>query len=201
MSKDVVIGIDEAGMGPGAGPVTAAVVVLPADVLIMGVKDSKKLSEERREELVDAIHQAALFFKADAYEPAMIDRWGISTCWQELICWLARQAHKRFPRAEIILDGNRLVGLSYVRPVVKADDKYLVVGAASILAKYTQCLWMEDYHQQYPIYGFDQHKGYFTALHKSRLEKYGPCPAHRRSYKPIKRLIEGRSLSSGSRRG
>lgn len=183
MSEDVVIGIDEAGMGPGAGPVTAAVVVLPTDATIKGVRDSKKLTEERREELVDDIHQAALYFWADAIPPNLIDKFGISSCWKGLVCRLAKKAHERFPDAEIILDGNRLVGLSYVKPVVKADDKYLVVGAASILAKYTQCLWMEDYHQEYPMYGFNKHHGYFVPTHLSAIKDHGAVVGvHRTKY-------------------
>jgi ribonuclease HII len=188
---EILIGVDEAGMGPWAGPLTAGVVVLPEDVVIPGVKDSKKLKDEGRENLVDVIHQTALFYYVNAIGPAMIDRVGITQVWNDMIRGLAEMAQKHFPEARTIVDGNKIVpNLKNYCPIVKADDKYQCVSAASILAKYHQCGWMDDYHLLYPQYGFNRHRGYGTDQHKKALERYGPCPAHRKSYKPIKRLID-----------
>lgn len=183
------IGMDEAGIGPLAGPMTAAVVVLHPQCKLAGVRDSKKMTDESRERLVDLIYDEALFYKVAVRSQEEIDRNGLSKCWLSMMSDLARAAHVCYP-GEIIVDGNRLVtGLSYVTPIVKADDKILAVSAASVLAKYTQCLWMDDYHDLYPVYEFDKHRGYGTAVHLKRLEEHGPCPIHRKSFKPIKRLL------------
>ena len=194
---EILIGVDEAGMGPWAGPLTVGVVVLPENVVIPGVQDSKKLKDEGRENLVDSIHQTALFYYVLATGPENIDQFGISACWNGLVRQVIDKAREHFPDARTIVDGNRIV--PFVKnycPVVKADDKYQCVSAASILAKYHQCGWMDDYHLEYPQYGFNKHRGYGTVQHKKALEIHGPCPAHRKSYKPIKKLL---SLPCGSR--
>ncbi len=188
----VEIGIDEAGMGPAAGPMTMAVVAVPVTVPLGGVMDSKRLNDAKREDLVDLIHAAALFRKVIAVAPEDVDRLGISRSWRETARTLAIAAHKEFPDETIILDGNRLIGLNYVEPVVKADDKYPAVSAASILAKYMQSCWMDDYHEVYPEYGFDKHRGYLTKQHQEALAAHGPCACHRTSFNPIKRLLEQR---------
>lgn len=196
--SDILVGIDEAGMGTLAGPLTAAIVVIKADKVPVGVRDSKKLKEEKREELAALLMDAAEFYKVVAVSPEEVDRDGLSWSWRRAIRDVAMAAYLhldleealwRESGSEFILDGNRLVGLSYVRPVVKADDKYPAVSAASILAKYTQCCWMDDYHIQFPGYGFDQNRGYGTANHLQKLEELGPCPIHRKSFQPVKRAL------------
>jgi len=184
----ILAGIDEAGMGTLAGPLVAAVVVIEASRVPMGVRDSKKLSNDQREELAALIMAEAEFYNVVAVGPAVVDRAGLSPGWLRAVREVALQAHRMYD-GEIILDGNRLVDLSYVRPVVKADDKYPAVSAASILAKYTQCCWMDDYHLKFPAYGFDQHHGYGTVNHMKVLKEVGPCPAHRKSFGPVKKLL------------
>jgi len=190
---EILIGIDEAGMGTLAGPLTAAIVVIRADRIPAGVRDSKKLKEEKREELAALIMDAAEFYRVVAVSPEEIDKDGLSISWQWAIRGVALAAHivcnHKIGEEEYVLDGNRFVGLPYVRPVVKADDKYPAVSAASILAKYTQCCWMDDYHLQYPNYGFDQHRGYGTVNHLRKLKELGPCPIHRKSFKPVQRTL------------
>lgn len=187
------IGMDEAGMGPLAGPVTAAVVVLDAKKPMPGVRDSKKMTDRSREQIVDLIFDRSLFYKISVRTSKEVDQRGLSRCWLEIMSELARAAHTKYP-GTIIVDGNRLVtGAPYVVPVVKADDKFPSVSAASILAKYAQCLWMEDHHEEYPVYGFSKHKGYPTAEHIRRLEEYGPCPIHRKTFKPIQKVLSMRS--------
>lgn len=187
----ILIGIDEAGMGTLAGPMTAAVVIIEEDSVPKGVRDSKKLGEEQREELAAQIMDAAIYFKVVVRTPEDIDSRGLSACWEDAVRELALSARVMdMPsKTEMILDGNRVVGLPYVRPIVKADEKYPAVSAASILAKYTQCCWMDDYHLEYPGYGFDRHRGYGTVEHKEKLKELGPCPAHRKSYRPVKALL------------
>lgn len=185
------IGIDEAGMGTLAGPMTAAVVVIEPGKVPKGVRDSKKLGDELREELAGQIMDVAEYYKVVVRTADLIDARGISKCWEEAIRELALSARMMClpEKPEMVLDGNRLVGLTYVRPVVKADVSFPAVSAASILAKYTQCCWMDDYHITFPRYGFDQHRGYPTVDHLRVLEEIGPCLVHRKSYKPVKRLI------------
>jgi ribonuclease HII len=191
----VSIGIDEAGLGPIAGPVIASVVVLPDGLDLRGVTDSKKMKAEQREDAVERIWEAALFHRVVVSTAPTIDQHGPSYVWHHMIRELAEEAHALFPDDEVILDGNRLVGLNYVRPVVKADSKIRSVAAASVLAKYTQCCWMDDYHLAYPQYGFDRHHGYGTASHLERLKEYGPCPIHRKTFAPVKRAIQSRKRS------
>jgi ribonuclease HII len=183
----ISIGIDEAGLGPIAGPIVAGVVALAGDLRIKGVMDSKKMTERSREALVDEIMSAALFWKTLVISHEVVDRLGPHEAWKLAIVGLAQAAHKEFPKTEIILDGNKLVGLDYVRPIVKADDKIPSVSAASVLAKYTQCCWMDDYHVLYPLYGFDRHRGYGTVQHLKQLMEHGPCPIHRKTFRPVKR--------------
>lgn len=191
------IGMDEAGMGPIAGPVTAAVVVLDASKPLPGVRDSKKMTDASREQIVDLIFDQSLFYKISVRTSKEVDQRGLSRCWLEIMSELARAANRAYPGI-IIVDGNRLVtGLQYVVPVVKADDKFPSVSAASILAKYAQCLWMEDHHAEYPLYGFNRHKGYPTAEHVRLLKEHGPCPIHRKSFKPVQKVL---STRSGSKR-
>lgn len=186
---DILIGIDEAGMGTLAGPLTVGVVIIDGGKVPVGVRDSKKISEARREEIAARIMDVAEFYKVLTADPEDIDRLGLSRCWASLVRAAAHMAHLQAPAEEIILDGNRVVGFSYVRPVVKADDKFPAVSAASILAKYTQCCAMDDYHAEYPRYGFDRHRGYGTTNHKRMLEELGPCPIHRKSFRPVRKVL------------
>jgi len=192
MSKDgLLIGIDEAGMGTLAGPMTAAVVIIDADLVPAGVRDSKAIAEEQREELAGKIMDAALVYKI-VHRPAdLIDAKGLSFCWKEAMKELAKVGmlfHRQ--AAEMVVDGNRFIpDFRYVVPVVKADVTHPAVSAASILAKYHQCGWMDDYHLEYPRYRFDRHRGYGTADHLRALKEFGPCPIHRRSFKPVKALL------------
>lgn len=185
---NILAGIDEAGMGTLAGPLVAAVVVIDASRVPNGVRDSKKLNSDQREELAALIMDAAEFFEVEAVGPATVDQRGLSASWVGAVRKVARAAH-HYTKGEIILDGNRLVELPYVRPIVKADDKYPAVSAASILAKYTQCCWMDDYQLEFPAYGFSTHHGYGTVNHMRVLKEVGPCLAHRKSFGPVKKLL------------
>lgn len=190
----VSIGIDEAGLGPIAGPVVVSVVAIPEGADMRGVTDSKKIRPEKREFLVSKIHDEAVYYRTILSMAPTIDRHGPSHIWTEMVRELAVEAHALYPDAEIILDGNRVVGLPYVRPEVKADSRFRSVAAASILSKVRQCRWMDRYHLEYPQYGFDQHRGYCTKFHLERLEAHGPCPVHRMTFGPVKKAAKLRSV-------
>lgn len=196
MNLEILIGMDEAGMGTLAGPVTAAIVLIKKGAVPPKVRDSKMVSWEQQEELAAQIMDAAIAYRVGYRTPDFVDRFGISDCWSGLMSELAiygdavRQLHCGGLEHEFIVDGNRYIpNAPYVTPVVKADKTHPAVSAASILAKYMQCCWMYDYELMYPQYGFKDHHGYGTAVHLQRLEEFKPCPIHRKTYKPVRRLL------------
>ena len=184
-----VAGIDEAGRGPLAGPVVAAVVVLRPGQHIAGVADSKILEPETRLVLARKIRRRALAFGIGWADPAEIDSLNIL---QATFLAMRRAVLALVVRPDILLvDGNRLPslhGLSVAvaaRAIVRGDATEHVIGAASILAKTARDAYMERAHALYPAYGFAVHKGYGTPLHRRQLQEHGPCPLHRRSFAPV----------------
>ena len=177
----LICGIDEAGRGPLAGPVVAGAVILPQDCEILGLNDSKKLSEARRNELFDEIRDKALAFGVGIVGQARIDEINILQADYEAMCE-AVGALRIMP--QILL--NDAVTIPQVRlpqiPVVHGDAKSVSIAAASIIAKVTRDRMMLEYDALFPEYGFADHKGYGTAAHYEALLKYGPCPIHRKSF-------------------
>ena len=192
MTGKIMIGIDEAGCGTLAGDFFMSIVALPESATLPGVKDSKLLTDAKREDLVDSIWDAAVWHMTVDRPPWDIDKYGLGEVWRQEVCRLATLCHRQFPDGTIILDGGRGVNLPWVKPVVKADSKYLAVSAASILAKYSQTCCMEAHDKRYPQYGFLAHKGYPTKDHLAALKEHGPCLIHRMSYKPVQRVLEER---------
>lgn len=185
----LVAGVDEAGRGPLAGPVYAAAVVLHPKRPIETLADSKKLSAKRRDELAEKIRKQALAWSIAFASTREIDELNIL---QATFLAMRRACDNLCVAAgEIIIDGRMVPpGLNApARAVVKADDSFPEVAAASILAKTARDQWCIELDQRYPEYGFAQHKGYGTALHLERLQMHGPCPEHRRSFAPVKRLL------------
>ncbi len=168
----LICGIDEAGRGPLAGPVTAGAVILPKDCQILYLNDSKKLSEKRREELFLEIKEKAVSWCVGTASPARIDE-----AMREAIRGLSAVP-------EILL--NDAVQIPKVEipqvSIIKGDAKSVSIAAASILAKVTRDHMMAEYDEIYPGYGFAKHKGYGTAAHIQALKELGPCPIHRRSF-------------------
>lgn len=186
----VDIGIDEAGIGTLAGPMVAAVVVLPKDVSVPGVRDSKKMNDASRERCVDAIYDIALYSEIMFASNAQIDSDGIWKCWDKVIRNLIFAARDIYPRYTVLIDGNRLIpDIRKIVPVVGGDNIHPCISAASVLAKYAQCNVMDDIHKQYPEYGFNRHRGYGTVEHLRALQRVGPCKYHRMSYDPVKAVI------------
>ena len=178
----IIAGIDEAGRGPLCGPVCAAAVILPPDLEIAGINDSKKLTEKKREELFDQITSQAIAYGIGFAEVEEIEEINILNATYLAMCRAAGQLSET--PALVLVDGNRTPsGLELPsRTVVKGDAKSASIAAASILAKVSRDRLLLEMDKQYPEYGFAQHKGYGTAAHYEALRKYGPCPAHRMSF-------------------
>ena len=193
--EDIVCGVDEAGRGPLAGPVFAAAVILHPDRPIDGLRDSKKLTAERREELAPLIRQHALAWAIAECSHEEIDAINILQATM-LAMRRAVEALATIPTIALI-DGNRSPVMSIrCHPIVEGDDKVHAISAASILAKTARDAALVSLHQLYPQYGFDQHKGYSTAMHMERLREHGPCPVHRRSFAPVRAAMGiGESLA------
>ena len=176
-----VCGVDEAGRGPLAGPVCAAAVILPPDIQIEGLNDSKKLTDKKRRALYDVITEQAVSYGIAFADEQEIDEINIL---QATFLAMRRAFEKLTVTPDIaLIDGNRAPGLSCrERTVVHGDALSASIAAASILAKVTRDRLMEDYDAQYPQYGFAVHKGYGTQRHYAALREFGACPIHRQSF-------------------
>ncbi len=182
-------GVDEAGRGPLAGPVSAAAVILDVDRPIAGLADSKVLSSAERTRLALIIRRDAAAF-AIAY--ASVDEIDQINILQATMLAMRRavMALSLAPR-KVLVDGNRCPDVPYpVRAIVKGDAVVPAISAASILAKTARDAIMHSLAADYPAYGFDQHKGYGTKAHLDALQRHGPCAAHRRSFRPVREAID-----------
>ena len=183
----LVCGVDEAGRGPLAGPVCAAAVILPPELVIPGLNDSKKLTDKKRRELYDVITAKAVSYGIAFASEKEIDEINIL---QATFLAMARAIEKLTPQPELaLIDGNRArdFGLP-VRTIVKGDSLSASIAAASILAKVTRDRLMEQYDEAYPQYGFAVHKGYGTKRHYEALREFGPSPIHRMTF--LKKFYE-----------
>jgi ribonuclease HII len=189
MTCELVAGIDEAGRGPLAGPVTVAAVILDPRRPVDGLDDSKRLSPARREALYPQILASALAWRVEFVQPAEIDTLNILQAtligMRRALCALSPAA----TRARI--DGNRLpTGLPCpAEALVGGDALDAAIMAASILAKVARDRAMCELHVLYPQYGFDRHKGYPSRDHLAALGRHGPCPQHRRSFAPVRACL------------
>lgn len=176
-----VAGVDEAGVGPLAGPVVAAAVIFPSGRGVRGVDDSKRLPPERRLELAEAIRGAAAFYRVALVGPEEIDALNI---YQAGLLAMRRAVEGLGAEPDYVLvDGRRIPELSVPQEtVIGGDAKCHAIAAASILAKTERDAAMLRYDAEYPGYGFATHKGYPTAAHRDAIRKLGPSPIHRRSF-------------------
>jgi ribonuclease HII len=184
-----IAGVDEVGRGPLAGPVIAACVVLPEDFSVIGVNDSKKLSEKRREELFDVICETALAYGTGSIDNLTIDKINIleatKLAMKQAVSAAADMLAKRGAGdiGHVLIDALELPGLEAPQTaIIKGDEKSVSVAAASIIAKVTRDRLMIEYHETYPEYAFDRNKGYGTKLHYEGIEAAGLSPIHRRSF-------------------
>lgn len=177
----VLAGVDEAGRGPLAGPVVASAVILSLDNRIEGVNDSKKLSPKDRKRLYDLIIKHSVAVGIGIIDAEKIDRINILNA-TKLAMTLAIQDLRNKPDI-ILIDGLRLPSLEIEQKVVKkGDQKSASIAAASIVAKVTRDRIMEEYHEKYPLYGFNKHKGYATQEHIRNINLHGYCSIHRKSF-------------------
>ncbi|MEA4832048.1 MAG: ribonuclease HII [Oscillospiraceae bacterium] len=177
----VVCGLDEAGRGPLAGPVYAAAVILPQNLTIPGLDDSKRLSEKKRDELFEVIKAYAIDWAVAHAEPYEIDMMNILNA--SMLAMKRATSLLRVRPQLLLVDGNIARGFDIPAiPVVKGDGKLPSVAAASILAKVLRDRFCEELDKQYPEYHFAQHKGYPTKEHRELIKKFGPCPAHRMTF-------------------
>ncbi|WP_193214580.1 ribonuclease HII [Luteolibacter marinus] len=184
----MIAGVDEAGRGPLAGPVSAAAVILPPGWRCAGLDDSKKLSEAKREKLFETITgDNSVIWALSFAEAEEIDRINI-----------LRATHAAMGRAvgglrtkvdHCLIDGLAVPSFPWPHDgVVKGDGKSLSIAAASIIAKVSRDRRMLDFAREFPEYGFERHKGYGTKVHLDALHRHGPCPIHRRSFQPVAQL-------------
>ena len=185
----VAAGTDEAGRGPLAGPVVAACVVIPEDFDVIGVDDSKKLSEKKREELFDKIQAKALAIGVGISDNITIDKINILQATKKAMKEAFLEAETRLKektgqRIDVLLaDAVTLEELDvHQEAIIKGDAKSLSIAAASIIAKVTRDRIMLEYHRQYPWYGFDRNKGYGTKAHYQGIGAYGITPIHRKTF-------------------
>ena len=173
---NTICGIDEAGRGPLAGPVVVASVIMPADSMIEGVNDSKKVSEKKREKLYDQILEEAISYGVGIIGQDEIDatKKGLTMSLQELTVK---------PDLIIVDALNHIdtLGIPY-ESIIKGDAKCYSIAAASIIAKVTRDRIMREWDKVYPQYGFERHKGYGTSAHITAIKEYGLCPIHRKSF-------------------
>ena len=187
----LIAGVDEVGRGPLIGAVVAAAVILDPDQPIDGLADSKKLSEKKRESLAGIIKERALAWCVARAEVEEIDQLNILHA--SLLAMRRAVLGLSVSPTSVKVDGNRCPDLPYpAEAVVKGDSKVAAISAASILAKVARDQEMVMLDAEYPGYGLAQHKGYPTAQHLEALERLGPTQIHRKSFGPVKRMLNGR---------
>ena len=199
MTNQIIIaGIDEAGRGPLAGPVTAACVCFYDDYENSKITDSKKLSEKARDRLFDEIMSAARAYSVVSVGPKRIDRINILQATRLAMLLAAKRVEKQLFtqlgggfELRLQIDGNQPIATNLPQQtIIKGDATVMVIGAASILAKVTRDRLMEKLHERYPNYDLNIHKGYPTKAHLEKIVQHGPCAIHRRTFRGVKEIIQ-----------
>jgi len=185
-------GVDEVGRGPLAGPVVAAAVILDPDRPIDGLADSKKLSEKKREYLYPLIKERAIAY---CVAEASVDEIDEINILQASLLAMKRAIEGLHIKPEhVLVDGNKAPDIDFsVDTIVKGDSKIESISAASILAKVDRDRMMVEYHKQYPEFSFHKHKAYGSKQHMIELNEYGPLSVHRKTFSPVRKLLEARS--------
>jgi ribonuclease HII len=181
---EAVAGVDEAGVGPMAGPVVAAAVLFAPEIFIKGVHDSKQVPPEKREELYPLIMERAIAVGIGSSGIDEID--SLNIYWATMLASQRAIAALAHTPAHVLVDGRKIPGLKIAQTrIVGGDRKSFCIAAASIIAKVTRDRLMHDFDRLYPGYGFADHKGYCTPAHMKLVEQLGPSPIHRRSFSPV----------------
>lgn len=188
--NEYIAGVDEAGRGPLVGPVVAAAVILDSNKPILGLADSKKLTEKKRDNLYLEIKEKALFYGIGIADSTEIDKINIL---QATMLAMQRAVYNlNIKPNTILIDGNKAPEFNFnckIETIVKGDQKVQEISAASILAKVTRDKILYDLAEKYPDYGFEKHKGYPTKAHIMAINKYGIIPEHRLSYRPVREAV------------
>lgn len=184
----LIVGVDEAGRGPLAGPVVAAACILPRAYINKDINDSKQLSAKKREELFEIIKKDAIAYGVGIVSAEEIDKLNIYEATKKAMKEAINNLKHQYDL--ILTDAMPLKGFDVeVVPIIKGDAKALPIAAASIIAKVTRDHMLDELGKKYPGYGFEVHKGYGTAKHMEALKKYGPIKGvHRYSYKPVAKV-------------
>lgn len=190
-----VVGVDEAGRGPLAGPVVAAAVILPHDFDVEGINDSKQLTSDERQKLRERIEEQAIQIGIGLIDAEYIDRHNILQATYQAMKIAVQQCR---PVADIALvDALEIPDLEIPQKmIIKGDQRSHSIAAASIVAKTTRDAWMDEAAQKFPEYGFEKHRGYGTAEHLANIKQWGPSPIHRRTFAPIREWFP---ITSGER--
>lgn len=183
-------GVDEVGRGPLIGPVVAACVVLPKDFILEGLTDSKKLSEKKRDKFYDYIIEHALAYGIGIIGPEIIDKVNIYEASKLAMYEAIKQVRKQLPLEHVLIDAMPLDLDISSTSIIKGDAKSISIAAASVIAKVTRDRMMYELDERYPQYGFAKHKGYPTKLHVEKLKEYGLIDGYRKTYGPVKELLE-----------
>ena len=183
-----IIGFDEAGRGPMAGPLVVGGVIFPKGFYDERINDSKKLTEKKREALYDFIIEKALAYDIEVISVEEVDKLNV---YEASRTGMRRIIERIGVKPDFALTDAMPLGDDAIDhlSIIKGDAKSMSIGGASILAKVTRDRIMKDYAKIYPEYGFEKHKGYVTKAHKEALAKYGICPIHRRSFKPVQDVL------------
>lgn len=211
-SIDFVIGVDEAGRGPLAGPVVAGACVYLGKAIIPGVTDSKQISEEDREIVYDSLVKTKdLIWSTAAVDHKRIDEINILQATFEAMTMavhaVVEEAEKLFGRDvkfHILIDGNKVppqLKCFNCTAVVKGDAREFIIAAASVFAKVDRDKMMIELDKQFPVYGFKQHKGYPTGDHRSAIHSHGPCPYHRMTFAPLKHMKQASRVLINAKKG
>lgn len=187
-----IVGVDEVGRGPMAGPVVVSAVMLPQDVFISGLNDSKKLSKKQREKLYEEIMKIAIEVQTVFIEVEEVDRINVYQASKKAM----EQAIRQFktPVDYVLSDAMKLdITLPY-QSIIKGDSKSASIASASIIAKVSRDAYMEEMDEKYPEYGFKSHMGYVTKRHKEALSKFGVTPIHRKSFAPVQEVLQNKQV-------
>lgn len=184
-------GVDEVGRGPLIGPVVTACVVLPHDFVLEGLTDSKKLTEKKREQFYDYIMEHAVCVKIGMCSPERIDEINIYQASRESMIEAIEKVAKEIPLEHVLVDAMPLDIDIDTTSIIKGDAKSITIAAASVIAKVTRDRMMIELDHKYPMYGFGKHKGYPTKQHLEAIEMYGLIEGYRKTYGPVKKILEG----------
>lgn len=194
MGYSLVAGLDEVGRGPLAGPVVAAAVILPNELVLPGIEEVRRLTGKKRQDLYAQVKESALGIGVGMVHPDGIDEANVMMATYKAMV----KAVQNLPVAPdyLLIDSLHLPGVTQPQaPIAAGDSQSCSIAAASLVAKVTRDDYMVEMDKLYPQYGFASHKGYGTLEHREALERYGPCPIHRKTYGSVREIM---SLSSGA---